>query len=82
MRAPLGKRAPLIKAVPKGSPSAHIDGIQTEHARERIEQGTYNKVLIIRDGSRSVDIASMYNTDRYRPQYDHKLGLPIFLTRP
>jgi hypothetical protein len=24
----------------------------------------------------------MYNTDRYRPKYDHKLGLPIFLTRP
>jgi hypothetical protein len=28
-----------------------------------------------------VDIATMYNTDRYRPMYDHKLGLPIFLTR-
>jgi len=23
----------------------------------------------------------MYNTERYRPFYDHKLGLPIFLTR-
>ena len=23
----------------------------------------------------------MYNTDRYRPTYDHKLGLPIFLTQ-
>ena len=33
-------------------------------------------------GPRSVDIASMYNTERYRPQYDQKLGLPIFLTRP
>jgi 6-phosphofructokinase 1 len=32
-------------------------------------------------GPRKVDIASMYNTDRYRPIYDHKLGLPIFLTR-
>ena len=32
-------------------------------------------------GPRKVDIASMYNTDRYRPMYDHKLGLPIFLTR-
>ena len=33
-------------------------------------------------GPRRVDIASMYNTERYRPRYDHKLGLPIFLTRP
>jgi ATP-dependent phosphofructokinase / diphosphate-dependent phosphofructokinase len=33
-------------------------------------------------GPRRVDIASMYNTERYRPNYDHKIGLPIFLTRP
>jgi len=32
-------------------------------------------------GPRKVDIASMYNTDRYRPKYTDKLGLPIFLTR-
>jgi len=32
-------------------------------------------------GPREVDIATMYNTERYRPRYDHKLGLPIFLTR-
>jgi len=32
-------------------------------------------------GPRKVDIATMYNTERYRPKYDHKLGLPIFLTR-
>jgi 6-phosphofructokinase 1 len=31
-------------------------------------------------GPRTVDIASMYNTDRYRPQYGHKIGLPVFLT--
>ena len=33
-------------------------------------------------GPRRVDIASMYNTERYRPKYDQKIGLPIFLTRP
>src|SRR3954452_13984094 len=33
-------------------------------------------------GPRKVDIESMYNIDRCRPKYDHKLGLPIFLTRP
>jgi 6-phosphofructokinase 1 len=32
-------------------------------------------------GPRRVDIATMYNADRYRPTYDRKLGFPIFLTR-
>jgi 6-phosphofructokinase 1 len=32
-------------------------------------------------GPRKVDIATMYDTDRYRPKYDGKLGLPIFLIR-
>ena len=29
----------------------------------------------------AVMLATMYNTERYRPRYDHKLGIPIFLTR-
>ncbi|HET7107498.1 MAG TPA: 6-phosphofructokinase [Candidatus Acidoferrum sp.] len=33
-------------------------------------------------GPRRVDIASMFNTERYRPKYDQKIGVPIFLTRP
>ena len=32
-------------------------------------------------GPRHVEVARMYNTDRYRPTYDMKQGLPIFLTR-
>ena len=32
-------------------------------------------------GPRRLDVASMYNTDRYRPNYSNKLGLPVFLTR-
>lgn len=32
-------------------------------------------------GPRKVDIATMYNTDRYRPSYRDKNGIPIFLTR-
>jgi len=32
-------------------------------------------------GPRKVDIETMYNTDRYRPNYANKVGLPIFLTR-
>src|SRR5438309_5060234 len=31
-------------------------------------------------GPRHVEVESMYNTERYRPTYDSKLGLPIFLT--
>ncbi|GEJ58146.1 6-phosphofructokinase [Anaeromyxobacter diazotrophicus] len=32
-------------------------------------------------GPRKVDLASMYNTDRLRPSYAAKRGLPIFLNR-
>lgn len=49
-----------------------------------ISEGRYSMVAIPdpKLGPRKVDIESMYNTERYRPKYDHKLGLPIFLTRP
>jgi len=33
-------------------------------------------------GPRRVDVANMYDTERYIPTYTGKLGLPIFLTRP
>jgi 6-phosphofructokinase 1 len=32
-------------------------------------------------GSRSVDVATAYNTERYRPMYANKRGLPVFLNR-
>jgi ATP-dependent phosphofructokinase / diphosphate-dependent phosphofructokinase len=32
-------------------------------------------------GPRKIDVATMYNTDRYRPIYSDKLGLPVFLTK-
>jgi ATP-dependent phosphofructokinase / diphosphate-dependent phosphofructokinase len=32
-------------------------------------------------GPRHVEIGAMYNTERFRPNYADKLGLPIFLTR-
>jgi 6-phosphofructokinase len=32
-------------------------------------------------GPRHVDVETMYNTDRYRPSYSDKHGMPIFLTR-
>lgn len=31
-------------------------------------------------GPRKVEVDRMYNKERYRPTYDNKLGLPIFLT--
>ena len=32
-------------------------------------------------GPRKLDVASTYNTERYRPSYDNKRGLPVFLNR-
>jgi ATP-dependent phosphofructokinase / diphosphate-dependent phosphofructokinase len=48
-----------------------------------ISSGCY-KMVPIPDpklGPRKVEIGTMYNPERYRPTYHHKLGLPIFLTR-
>jgi ATP-dependent phosphofructokinase / diphosphate-dependent phosphofructokinase len=48
-----------------------------------ITQGCYAAVPIPDPelGPRKVDVETMYNTERYRPIYAHKLGLPIFMTR-
>jgi 6-phosphofructokinase 1 len=49
-----------------------------------ISKGRYAMVPIPdpKLGPRKVDIASMYDTECYRPQYGYKVGLPIFLTQP
>jgi 6-phosphofructokinase 1 len=49
-----------------------------------INEGCYAMVPIPDPdlGPREIDITSMYNTERYRPKYDQKRGLPIFMTRP
>jgi len=46
-------------------------------------QGCYAMVPIPAPelGPRKVDVATMYNTERYRPIYANKHGLPIFLNR-
>jgi 6-phosphofructokinase 1 len=48
-----------------------------------IENGCYARAPIPdpKLGPRKVDVATMYNTERYRPNYASKTGLPIFLTR-
>ncbi|MCS7026845.1 MAG: 6-phosphofructokinase [Bryobacteraceae bacterium] len=49
-----------------------------------IQNGCYATVPIPDPalGPRKVDVETMYNTERYRPNYAGKVGLPIFLTRP
>jgi 6-phosphofructokinase 1 len=48
-----------------------------------ISSGCYAAVSIPdpKLGPRRVDLTTMYNTERYRPSYENKIGLPIFLTR-
>jgi 6-phosphofructokinase 1 len=48
-----------------------------------ISHGCYAAVSIPdpKLGPRKVDIPTMYSTERYRPTYSGKMGLPIFLTR-
>jgi 6-phosphofructokinase len=48
-----------------------------------IQNGSYALAAIPdpKLGPRKVDVETMYDTKRYRPNYSNKLGLPIFLTR-
>ena len=45
--------------------------------------GRYDMVPIpdAKLGPRKLDVASTYDTERYRPIYANKRGLPIFLNR-
>ena len=57
---------------------------QGEHGRMMaIHEGCYAAVPIPdpKLGPRKLDVARMYDTERYRPSYSGKIGLPIFLTR-
>ena len=48
-----------------------------------VQEGRYAMVPIPdpKLGPRQVDVATMYNTQRYRPNYEQKLGLPVFLSK-
>ena len=63
-------------------------------ALECIQDGGHGRMMGVRNGcytdteipdpglgARRVDVATMYNTDRYRPNYSAKTNLPLFLTR-
>jgi 6-phosphofructokinase 1 len=49
-----------------------------------INDGRYRMVDIPdpKLGPRKIDVATMYNTERYRPIYSGKEGMPIFLANP
>jgi 6-phosphofructokinase 1 len=48
-----------------------------------IQNGCYTmaKIPDPKLGPRSVDVETMYNTERYRPSYTNKEGMPVFMTR-
>ena len=48
-----------------------------------VEHGCYALVPLPdpKLGPRRIDVPTMYNTARYRPNYNGKLGMPVFLTR-
>ncbi len=48
-----------------------------------LSEGRYSMVAMPdpKLGPRKVDVPTMYNTDRYRPNYNSKEGLPVFLNR-
>jgi ATP-dependent phosphofructokinase / diphosphate-dependent phosphofructokinase len=62
-----------------------IDAIQEgQHGLMTAIAGGCYKLATIPDpklGPRHVDVPTMYDTNRYRPIYNHKAGLPFFLTR-
>ncbi len=47
-----------------------------------VQKGCYAHTPIpdMKLGARKVDVATLYNTDRYRPNYHSKLGAPLFFT--
>ncbi|NJD30097.1 MAG: ATP-dependent 6-phosphofructokinase [Chloroflexi bacterium] len=61
-------------------------------AMDLVADGNYGRMVAIRDGkyahtdlpasgskARRVDVEAMYNTERFRPRYDGRLGLPMLL---
>jgi 6-phosphofructokinase len=61
-------------------------------AVDLLVDGTFGRMTAVRDGNyahaplperklgaRQLDVATMYNTDRFRPRYEAKLGTPLLL---
>ncbi len=78
-----------------GDPDALDQMVATTFANVAVDllsEGIHGRMVAIRDGKyahaplpdaslgpRHVDVASMYSTDRFRPLYGHRLGMPLLL---
>ena len=62
-------------------------------AMDLVREGVHGRLIAVQDGKythaplpdpklgpRTVDVPRMYNLDRFRPHYSHKLGLPLLLS--
>ena len=47
-----------------------------------VRDGRYGYCPIPEPGARTIDVERFYNTERYRPRYEDRLGLPVLLTQP
>jgi 6-phosphofructokinase 1 len=80
-----------------GDPDALDQMVATTFANVAVDllvDGVSGRMVAIRDGkyahaplpdralgARQVDVATMYNAERLRPRYDHRLGMPLLLGR-
>jgi ATP-dependent phosphofructokinase / diphosphate-dependent phosphofructokinase len=78
-----------------GDPDALDQMVATTFANvavDMLSDGLHGRMVAIRDGKyahaplpdpalgpRHVDVATMYSTDRFRPLYGHRLGMPLLL---
>ena len=48
-----------------------------------VQNGCYSQVPLkgLPTGARQVDVAKLYNVDRYRPNYTSKIGAPLLFNR-
>ena len=81
-----------------GDPDALDQMVATTFANvavDMLSDGVHGRMVAIRDGKyahaplpdpalgpRHVDVPSMYSTDRFRPLYGHRLGMPLLLGSP
>ena len=81
-----------------GDPDALDQMVATTFANVAVDllsDGVNGRMVAIRDGKyahaslpdpalgpRHVDVASMYSTERFRPLYGHRLGMPLLLGSP
>jgi 6-phosphofructokinase 1 len=81
-----------------GDPDALDQMVATTFANvavDMLSEGVHGRMVAIRDGKyadaplpdpalgpRRVDVASMYSTDRFRPLYGDRMGMPLLLGTP